>query len=155
MRVFGIPGVPLALTLAGLIPFGAGAGVMWYARGDDPVLQAQAALSLLVYAGVILSFLGGVRWGAEINANGSGIPRTRLMVLSVLGALAGWGLVLWGVLGSLGWQVFAAAAAAHVLHGVWDADGAGLANWFRRLRIFAAAGAVISLGAAAAVYLVR
>lgn len=157
MRVFGIPGVPLALTLAGMIPFAAGAGVMWYAAAaaGDPVLQAQAALVLLVYAGAILAFLGGVRWGAEVNNNGSGIPRPRLLWMSVLGSLAGWGLVLWGVLGALGWQVFAAAAGAHLLHGAWDADGAGLPNWMRRLRIFGAAAAVLALGAAAAVYLVR
>ena len=155
MRLFGIPGVPLALTLAGLVPFVAGAGVMWVPE-IGPVYQAQAALALLVYAGLILSFLGGVRWGAEINAQGGGgIPRTPLVALSVLGSLVGWGLVLWGVLGALGWPVFAAAAVVHLAHGVWDADGAGLPYWYRRLRVLAAILAAASLAAAALVYLIR
>ncbi len=154
MRLFGIPGVPLALTLAGLIPFVAGAALMW-APDIGPVQQAQAALCLLVYGAVILSFLGGVRWGAEINAQGGGHPRAPLVTLSVLGALAAWGLVLWSVLGGLGWPVFAAAAAAHVAHGVWDADGAGLPFWYRRLRVFAAVLATASLAAAGAAYLIR
>ena len=157
MRLFGIPGAALALTLAGMIPFAAGAGLMWYASAaaGDPVLQAQAALCLLAYGAAVLAFLGGVRWGAEVNAHGSGIPRTRQISLSVLGTLGGAGLMLWGVLGALDWPVFAAAAAAHLLHGVWDADGAGLPNWMRRLRIFGAGVAVLSLAAGAAVYLAR
>ncbi len=146
--------MPLALTLAGLVPFIAASSIV-AASGDDVVLRAQAALILLVYAGVILSFLGGVRWGAEINAQGSGIPRARLINLSVLGALAGTGLTVWGVLGGLGWPVFAAAALAHLMHAGWDIDGAGLPNWFRRLRLIAGAGAFASLAAAAAVYALR
>ena len=145
MRLFGIPGVPLALTLAGLIPFAAGAGVMWAAAGD-PVLKAQAGLALLVYGAVILSFLGGVRWGAEVNAQGGGLPRTGLMVLSVLGSLAGWAAVLYGVLGALGWPVFGALALAHLMQGIWDSDGAG--------RRVATLGAFAALIAGAASYAV-
>ncbi len=151
MRLFTIPAVPLALTLAGLVPFIAAASIV-AAAGDDVVLRAQAGLVLIVYAAAILSFLGGVRWGAEINAQGSGIPRTRLIALSVLGALAGTGLVVWAVLGGLGWPVFAAAAIAHLAHAAWDVDGAGLANWFRKVRLIAGAGAFASLAGAAVAY---
>ncbi len=151
MRLFGIPGVPLALTLPGLIPFAAGAGVMWAAAGD-PVLKAQAALVLLVYGAVILSFLGGVRWGAEVNAQGGGLPRTGIMVLSVLGSLAGWAAVLYGVLGALGWPVFGALALAHLMQGIWDSDGAGLPFWMRRVRRLATLGAFAALMAGAASY---
>jgi len=155
MRLFKIPVVPLLLTMAGLVPFGAAAGLMLLS-GGQPVRMAQAGLVLIVYGAVVLSFLGGVRWGAEINAQGSGgIPRSGLMYFSVLGSLAGWGLVLWAVLGQLGWPVFAAAALAHVLHLLWDADGAGLPFWYRRLRIIAGSGAALLLAIAAAVYALR
>jgi hypothetical protein len=67
--------------------------------------------------------------------------------------------VLWGVLGSLGWQVFAAASAAHMCcTALWDADAGGHSGQLvpAAAHRFAAAGAgLISLGAAAAVYLVR
>jgi hypothetical protein len=155
MRLFNIPVLPLGLTLAGLIPFAAPAAVIWLSA-DDPVRKAQVGLVLIVYSAMILSFLGGVRWGAEINAQGSGgTPRGTLLSLSVLGSLAGWGLVLWAVLSALAWPVFAAAAAAHLLHLIWDADGAGLPFWYRRLRVVAGSGAVLALAAAAAGYALR
>lgn len=152
MRLFGNPATQLALTLAGLVPFIAGAAVMWLPQ-TGPVLRAQAALCLLVYAGMILSYAGGVRWGAGIHAHGEAQPQTGLAALSGLGALAGWGLVLAGVLGALDWPVFVAAAAAHAAHGVWDAFGAGLPAWFRRLRLSAALAAATALAAAAGAYL--
>lgn len=154
MRLFGVPAVALGLTLAGLVPLAAGAGVMWAARGDA-VLQMQAAQALIVYGALILSFLGGVRWGAEVNGQGAGIPRTPLISLSVLGSLAGFGIVLWTLWSVALWPVLAVLAGAHLVHGVWDAGGAALPIWMRRLRVFAASVAVLSLGAAAASYLVR
>lgn len=154
MRLFGVPAVALGLTLAGLVPLAAGAGVMWAARGDA-VLQMQAAQALIVYGALILSFLGGVRWGAEVNGQGAGIPRTPLLGLSVLGSLAGFAIVMWALWSVELWPVLAVLAGAHLLHGVWDAGGAGLPIWMRRLRVFAAFVAVAALGAAAASYFVR
>ena len=149
MKLFGIPGAPLALTLAGMAPFAAGAGVMWAAQAD-PVLQAQSGLALLAYGAVILSFVGGLRWGAEVA--GREAPRAAVLGLSVLGSLAAWALVLYGVLGALGWQVFAAAAGAHLLHGVWDTGAQGLPAWMRRLRAIGTFGAAAALLAGGAVY---
>jgi hypothetical protein len=149
MSRFGVPAAPLALTLAGIAPFAAGAGVMWAAEAD-PVLQAQAGLTLLVYGAVILSFLGGLRWGAEV-AQGE-TRRASLLGLSVLGSLAAWGLVLYGVLGALDWHVFAAAAGAHLLHGIWDTGAAALPAWMRRLRAIGTFGAAAGLLAGGAAY---
>lgn len=150
MNRFGIPGAPLILTLAGLAPFAAGAGVMWAAEAD-PVLQAQSGLTLLVYGAVILSFLGGLRWGAEVA--GREAPRISVLGLSVAGSLAAWSLVLYGVLGALDWQVFAAVAGAHLLHGVWDTGTAGLPAWMRRLRAIGTFGAAAALLVGGAAYL--
>ena len=149
MKLFGIPGAPLALTLAGMAPFAAGAGVMWAAQAD-PVLQAQSGLALLAYGAVILSFVGGLRWGAEVA--GREAPRAKVLGLSVLGSLAAWALVLYCVLGALGWQVFAAAAGAHLLHGVWDTGAQGLPAWMRRLRAIGTFGAAAALLHGGAVY---
>ena len=149
MKLFGIPGAPLALTLAGMAPFAAGTGVMWAAQAD-PVLQAQSGLALLAYGAVILSFVGGLRWGAEVA--GREAQRATVLGLSGLGSLAAWALVLYGVLGALGWQVFAAAAGAHLLHGVWDTGAQGLPAWMRRLRAIGTFGAAAALLAGGAVY---
>ena len=140
------PKTPLparALTLAGLIPFLAPALIMILST-DDPVRRAQAGLALIVYAAVILSFLGGVRWGAEISAGRAGWAG---LGASVLGALAGWGAVLYGVLGALSAPVFLVLAGALLLHGLWDMRAAGsLPAWYRGLRLWATAGAVLALG---------
>ena len=58
------PQVPMALMFAGVIPFASAAGAMFVWR-DDLALMNTAALWLLVYSAVILSFIGGVRWGAD------------------------------------------------------------------------------------------
>jgi hypothetical protein len=55
-----IPAFPLALTLAGVLPFALGvlaAFIGW------PVGRLSAHALVLTYGAVILSFLGGVQWG--------------------------------------------------------------------------------------------
>lgn len=149
------PSAALWLTLSGLIPFAAPA-VFLGAVGADPLLREQAALCLLVYSAVILSFLGGVRWGAEIGglSNGAG-PRASILAMSVLGSLAGWALVLLAAFGALYWQALALSALAHGLHAYWDRASLALPPWFRRLRLIAATGAALSLAIAAAGYALR
>lgn len=155
MRKTAMPSAALWLTLSGLNPFVAPA-VLLGVVGADPLLREQVALCLLVYSAVILSFLGGVRWGAEIGAlaDGEG-PRASLLALSVLGSLAGWALVLLAAFGALYWQALALSALAHALHAYWDIRSTDLAPWFRRLRLIAATGAALSLALAAAAYALR
>lgn len=153
MKLFGMPTAPLVLTLAGVLPFAAGAGVMLAAAGQ-PILKAQAGLVVLFYGAVILSFLGGLRWGAEITLHAEA-PRAGVLGLSVLGSLAGWALVLWAFFGGAGWQVFAAGAGLHLLHSFWDVGASGLPGWMQRLRVIASACAVAALGTGAAAYFVR
>jgi hypothetical protein len=59
--------VPVALGLAGLLPFlAAGAGAVLLA----PPAGAAAAVVAAVYGAVILSFLGGVQWGFGLKGGG-------------------------------------------------------------------------------------
>ena len=57
---------PLAerLGYAGLLPFIAGALLVWLVRAD---VHAYVALALSVYAALILSFLGGMHWGLAMR----------------------------------------------------------------------------------------
>jgi hypothetical protein len=76
-----------SLGLAGLTPFIAALLLALLARND-----AQRALGLqafVAYAAVILSFLGGIRWGAALTA-----PSFRLLGLAVLPSLLAFGLLL-------------------------------------------------------------
>lgn len=145
---FSIPPAPLVLTLAGLIPFLACAGI-FVAPGGDPIQKQQAGFLLTAYGAVILSFLGGVRWGVEMLASaGGGGPRLSVLGLSVVGALTGWaglGLaVLHPTFPTDG--VFLLLALGLALHWLWDLSGRiALPAWYDGLRTLATAGAVASL----------
>lgn len=54
------------LGLAGLIPFVGLAGLTWLLPGTEQpgALLAQAPTALATYAALIVSFLGGLHWGA-------------------------------------------------------------------------------------------
>lgn len=139
------PQAPMSLMFLGIIPFIASAGAMVVWR-DDIALMITAATWLMVYGAVILSFLGGVRWGVEIAKRER--PRFAELVPSVLGALAGWTLVLvtfrYGV---QPWTVVAMAAAL-ALHYFYDLVSPEVPRWYRQMRVWPTLGAVLSLAVA-------
>lgn len=139
------PRAPLLLTLAGALPFVGLAVAMLAFRSDEPAWYAWASLGLLFYAGVILSFLGGIRWGAALA-----IPRRAgvTFVLSVMPALIGWALMLVGAFGPWPPIAYIGFAAAFVFQYLWDLFGmeaGALPKWFRLERTLATALAVTSL----------
>jgi hypothetical protein len=85
-----------ALGVAGLLPFVAAAVGLW---SLPPEWAGLAALALLTYAAVIVSFLGGIHWGLAMP-----LAQTRrgLLIWGVLPSLLAWaGLLLnsaWGLL---------------------------------------------------------
>ena len=105
-----LPRLAVRLTWAGLLPF-LGALGAWVAGGllAEERAVALALKAFLVYSAVILSFLGGVRWGRVMSAGGGAqgyvlavlpslwaFPALFLPPVYALGALAvGFGLALW------------------------------------------------------------
>ncbi|MCE3002980.1 MAG: DUF3429 domain-containing protein [Xanthomonadaceae bacterium] len=124
-----IPASALALGLGGVIPFAACAAALYVL--DEARLQAEAAQAMAAYGAVILSFLGGVRWGSALS-----LPRAQLtpeLVLAVIPSLLGWcALLLPGTtqpllaLG-LGFAVFGVLDVREGGRGAWPA-------WYPRLR---------------------
>ncbi|WP_421693980.1 DUF3429 domain-containing protein [Aestuariivirga sp.] len=138
-----IPASALSLGLMGLVPFAAGALSLWVPL---PFLNAETGLKLVVvYGAIILSFLGGIRWGTAIgpyDAHRQG----REFSTSVLGALAGLAAVFLPAIPGLTLLI-----AGFLMQGLWDvtsADAGRLPAWFGRLRMILTAGAVVSLVAA-------
>lgn len=126
----GIPAGALWLGLLGLLPF-YGAALLAH---QPLTVGAAARIGFVVYAAVILSFLGGVRWGLEI-ARESGTPSPRRLVLSVLPPLYGWACAV----GTLVWDLSLSGfvATGFVLQFLWDRAAAreGLAPaWYEPLR---------------------
>ena len=110
----------------GLIPFllPAPAGWIW------PALVPLAGSALAVYAALILSFLGGARWGMAVTAR---VVDNRIVSLAMLPSLAGFALLMlpaeWR-----GWQL-AGLAAAHGLQGIWDLRATTVPDWYAGLRV--------------------
>ena len=150
-NAFAMPVAALVLTLGGLIPFIVGAMAV-FVLSTDPARQAAAQLALLAYTATILSFLGGGRWGMEIAKDLTAAPRFWVLAGSVLGALAGWLLVLQAVLGGLSAWLFLVGAGLIVLHWAWDVIGAvDTPAWYDGLRTLASIGAAAALLGAYAV----
>ncbi len=88
--------VAWALGIAGLLPFVAGAAGLWLL---PPEWGGLAALALLTYAAVIVSFLGGIHWGLAMPMTPT---RRGLLIWGVLPSLLAWaGMLLnsvWGLL---------------------------------------------------------
>ncbi len=119
------PPVVLAYGVLGLVPF-----VTPPILGlIHPALSGPAAWALSVYGALILSFLGGARWGQAIRADA---PSAWTTTLSMVPTLAGLALLLTppeaAKLRLLG------LAAALILHGVWDRLSPGLPLWYSALR---------------------
>jgi hypothetical protein len=135
-----IPRHILAWGLAGLIPF---LGLPLLALAD-PDLSGWSDRALGLYAAVILSFLGGARWGRAVS---DPAPDPRTIAFSMAPSVAAWGLLLLPA-GHSGLQL-AGLAGALVLHLLWDLRSQGLPGWYPRLRLILTAGAVAGLAAGA------
>ena len=82
------PAALWSLALLALAPFPVASGA--YVFGQ--VAQRPGALTvLLTWSAMVLSFLGGVRWGMETNR---ATPRWQRMAVSVLSAVIAWILIL-------------------------------------------------------------
>jgi Protein of unknown function (DUF3429) len=77
---------PAALRLgyAGLLPFVAGALLVWVVRADA---HPYATAMLASYAAVIVSFLGGIHWGLAMR---QGTPPQAMLMWGVVPSLVAW-----------------------------------------------------------------
>ena len=119
-------GNALRLGYAGLLPFLAGAVLVWLVR---PEVHPYVALALSGYAAVILSFLGGGRWGMAVAAPDLD---NRIVSLAMLPSLAGFALLMLPAEQRL-WQL-GGLAGAHILQGIWDLRARSAPAWYASLR---------------------
>ncbi|MBU6166453.1 MAG: DUF3429 family protein [Alphaproteobacteria bacterium] len=131
-----IPRIVLFYGLAGLIPFFASPVGTLIA----PDFRWQFNEALLWWAAIILSFLGGARWGAAVQADA---PSPRLIGLAMLPSIAGWLILLLPATARV--FQFSALAVALLLHLLWDLAARALPGWYGRLRLVLSAGAITAL----------
>lgn len=133
-----IPGSALVLGIAGLIPFAGGALALWM-----PALVHGAGQGLLVgYGAMILTFLGGVRWGTAMGPY-DGQRQEFEFTASVLGSLVGLAALFLPAIPALTLLI-----AGFLVHGLWDVrsvEAGRLPSWYGKLRMMLTAGAELSL----------
>lgn len=139
-------GKPAAETLAarlgyaGLLP-AIGLSLWLFGIPDDHAWRAQTIALLTSYAAIVLSFLGGIRWGIALSQPGDDVGR--VYALAVLPALGGWAAFFVPPPYS-----FVLLAVAFAAHGAWDtlsAQASRMPDWFARLRMQLTAGIVVTM----------
>ncbi len=71
-----------------LLPFVAGAGLVWLLRGAE---SGRAAFALGAYAATVVSFIGGIHWGLAFREPA---PPAHLFVWGVVPAIVAWAALL-------------------------------------------------------------
>lgn len=135
-----IPGPVLGYGVAGILPFW-GLATAALVFGD---WRAAALAGLAAYGALILSFLGGARWGIEAMR---AAPRLGVVTLAMVPTLAGWGLVMMPA--AMRAAQLAGLALLLAVHLAWDLRAVGLPGWYPRLRAVLTAGAMAGLLAGA------
>jgi len=138
-----IPWVALILGIAGLIPFVAGA---WLSVSADTASRATGLRWLTAYAAVIVSFLGGVKWGVLLPDR-SRFDSFGPAVISVLPSILAWIALLLPMVPMLS-LLLAGLIFQSVLDGSitrFQADE-HLPAWYAKLRLMLSTGAVFCVG---------
>ena len=163
-RAQSIPFPALVLGISGLIPFVVSAILLAFPQWssslivaflplsstpENPVnaqtlsaLDQLAVFSLGAYAAVILSFLGGVRWGNLLN------DKTRLKQWSPLTLSVVPSLIAWPALLLPPFWMLSLLAIGLVLQYTLDVEALRrkeLPAWFGKLRLILTTGAILSL----------
>lgn len=129
-----------ALALLGFVPFAfltalllADPGLIADGEGTADRMTSGVVVALKVYSAVVLSFIGGVRWGIAIMQDVGGEAENETLVLSAGPALLGWFAFFLGE----PWS-FAVFAVVFAATGWWDSRAAGnrgVPAWFGRMRL--------------------
>ena len=133
------------LAIGGALLFAALAAAL---LSGETRIRIPAIAALVTFAMIILAHLGGIEWGLALR-DGAGTDATRAvaLVISILPALAAWG-IFW--LPSPRWQVGAAAILFLAVWGadLWLARQGLLPAWFVDLRTAITAAVAVILGIA-------
>ena len=141
------------LALLGFLPFGfftslllVDQGLIKDEAGTHDWLLVGVVVALKVYSAIVLSFIGGIRWGIAIMQKEGGQEESEALILAAGPSIVGWFAFFMGE----PWS-FAVFAAAFAATGWWDsrlAGNKGVPEWFGRLRLLLTALVMVTMIAA-------
>lgn len=137
-----MPVVAKLLGWAGVLPFAISALGVFFLR-DDRALQVLSLAGLTAYGAVILSFLGGVRWGTAM-ARPPSTKRHVEFVLSIVPSLVAWVCLLVNN-STVALGVLTAGFIAMAVLDYRSARAQELPSWYGHLRVLLSMAATISL----------
>lgn len=140
-----IPYPALTLGLGGLLPFFTAAIAVCYLAGTEPSEAASRNFALRAlggYGAVILSFLGGIRWGNLLHDN-SQADRWGPLTWSVVPSLVAWTALLLAP-GAMLMLLFIGFGCQYLLDRA-AVSRQELPAWFGRLRLMLTTGAMASV----------
>ncbi|WP_372785793.1 DUF3429 domain-containing protein [Phenylobacterium sp.] len=133
-----IPPALWGIALSALAPFPVSAIAYGWGAAD----VARPALTvILTWSGVVLAFLGGVRWGME---TGRPQPRAERLLISVLSPVVAWSLLAARHRIPDGWIV-AGCIGAFLVQWLFDHQAPDVPSRYPKLSTALTAGACISL----------
>lgn len=132
------PKLPFLIGYAGLIPFVGLSTALWFVPATTQVLINQA---LLLYASLILAFMGAVHWGLAIQSFSPN--RHRQLGISVIPPLVAWFAFFLPEI--LHYSILIIAFALLCLYDTRMAKNGDAPGWYPRLRSPLTAIVVISL----------
>ncbi len=124
------------LGYLGLIPFFVSAALNFL---PDAPFHYLAMKSLTTYGAIILSFLGGVRWGLVISG-GRKSDTAKQLGYSVLPALAAWTSLLFS-----SWSCLTILSISFVALYYLDSKAYIMPPWYKKLRLPLSVGALLAL----------
>jgi len=125
-----VPTGPILLGAAGALPFIA-AFVATPLLGE--AMHDIAGKVLVVYAALILSFLGGIQWGLAMAEYGGEGGRTDRYAVSILPVLIAWSALLAPT--SVGYWILAAGFLWALVTDILALRAGFAPPWYRRIRI--------------------
>jgi hypothetical protein len=132
------PAALWVIALLALAPFPVSAAA--YGYGSHGIARPALGI-LLTWSAVVLSFLGGVRWGME---TGIARPRWWRQTISVLSGVAAWGLLIARHRLPDAW-ILAGGIVAFLVQWLFDHQGPNVPARYPKLSTAVTAAACISL----------
>ncbi len=135
-----IPRSALVLGWLGFLPFALFATLVI----TQAVLPLQASMNaLIVYGVIILSFMGGAQWGIAMSRSNDATLLARGLAISVLPALAAFGL--WFLPNRIALLGLSVAFVALLVYDVAMTRAGNAPDWYAKLRIQLTSAVIVCL----------